>query len=374
MKDILKSLQRREWFIRLTNWEYWSFNVVYGPLYLYWLLLVIRARSFFFFNTSNPRIRNGGFLMESKKEIYDLLPHGTYPVTLHFRAGTAWPDVWSVVSGTAGLHFPVIAKPDIGMRGMRVEVLQTEDELKVYTEKTEVDFLVQALADYPLEAGIFYFRYPGDAKGRISGIVGKQFLKVTGDGFSTVRDLMTADPRALLQLPALQMANPELLESILPANEERILVPYGNHARGSLFLDCSHEADDALQEMIDQLCRQIPEFYFGRLDIRFCSWEALRAGKQFSIIELNGAGSEPTHMYDPGHSLFFAWKEIIRHWNILFRISRYNHRHQKLPYMRFTDGIKMLRENNDYVKQISRPLVLQTSMQAVKPAVHPRSK
>ena len=358
MKDMLKSLQRRVWFIRLTNWEYWPFNVVYGPLYLYWLLLVIRARSFFFFNTSNPRIRNGGFLMESKKEIYDLLPDGTYPVTLYFKAGTAWPDVWSVVSGTSGLQFPVIAKPDIGMRGMRVEVLQTEHELKVYAENTEVDFLVQALVQYPLEAGIFYFRYPGEEKGRISGIVGKQFLKVVGDGYSSVRSLMASDPRALLQLPALQATHPALLETVLAESEERILVPFGNHARGSLFLDCTHEADEALQKSIDELCRQIPDFYFGRLDIRFGSWEGLRQGKHYSIIEVNGAGSEPTHMYDPGHSLFFAWKEIIRHWNILFRISRYNHRYRNLSYMRFTEGIQMLRENSAYVKRISKPIVL----------------
>lgn len=52
-----RNISRAGWFIRLTHWEYWPFSVVYAPLYPYWLLLVLRSRSFFFFNTSNPGIR-----------------------------------------------------------------------------------------------------------------------------------------------------------------------------------------------------------------------------------------------------------------------------------------------------------------------------
>ena len=105
-----------------------------------------------------------------------------------------------------------------------------------------------------------------------------------------------------------------------------MLVPYGNHVRGAKFLDANHLIDDELTHIIDTICQQVKGFYFGRLDIRYNSWERLKRGQEFSIIELNGAGSEPTHMYDPKHSIFFAWKEIICHWNILFDISRINHR------------------------------------------------
>ncbi|MDE3253205.1 MAG: D-alanine--D-alanine ligase, partial [Bacteroidota bacterium] len=72
----------------------------------------------------------------------------------------------------------------------------------------------------------------------------------------------------------------------------------------------------------------------------------------FSIIELNGAGSEPTHIYDPRHSIFFAWKEIIRHWHILLTISRQNHQKKRIPYMSFSAGWQMLRENTAYVKKL----------------------
>lgn len=369
-----RNISRAGWFIRLTHWEYWPFSVVYAPLYPYWLLLVLRSRSFFFFNTSNPGIRNGGFLMESKKEIYDQLPPGSYPETLLFRAGAGWTDIQCSLA-TAGLEYPLIAKPDIGMRGMRVQRVENEQELRLYAENMEVDFLVQSLVDYPLEAGIFYYRYPGETKGRISGIVGKEFLTVKGDGVSTIDALLSKDPRAVLQLPVLRETEATLLNTVLPAGCEKIIVPYGNHARGSRFNDCSDVADDALREVIDAYCSQVPDFHYGRLDIRFASWEDLKAGRHFSVIELNGAGSEPTHMYDPGHSLFYAWREIIRHWNILYRISRHNHIRRKIPYMRFSEGLRMLKDNSAYVRMIKKPLNIQADDQqaaaSVQPAIYP---
>jgi hypothetical protein len=134
------------------------------------------------------------------------------------------------------------------------------------------------------------------------------------------------------------------LNDVLPAGAHKELVPYGNHARGAKFFDHSHLADEALTATIDRFSKEIEGFYFGRLDIRFNNWEELKQGINFSVIELNGAGSEPTHIYDPRHSLFFAWKEIVRHWKILWRISRLNHR-KGIPYLTVKQGLKMLADN-----------------------------
>jgi hypothetical protein len=130
-------------------------------------------------------------------------------------------------------------------------------------------------------------------------------------------------------------------------------VPYGNHVRGAKFVDASYLIDEQLTNSIDAVCRQVDGFYYGRMDIRYNTWEELREGKNFSIIELNGAGSEPTHIYDPKHSIFFAWKEIIRHLNILWKISRINHKRLKKPYMKIKAGLQMLRDNKQYVKLIN---------------------
>ena len=69
-------------FHKLTHWEYWPYQVLYFPVYFQYLFYAIRTRSFFYFNASNPSIKNGGFFMESKKEIYDLIPQKYYPKTL----------------------------------------------------------------------------------------------------------------------------------------------------------------------------------------------------------------------------------------------------------------------------------------------------
>lgn len=349
---MIRRITHHPFFIRLFNWEYWPFHVVYGPVYLYWLWLCIRARSFFFFNTSNPSIRNGGFLMESKWSIYKLIPDQYYPQTGFIPKDTNPFEVIDLIE-QASFNFPIIAKPDIGMKGMAVKKIDDEYELIDYALLSPVNFLVQDYIPYENEAGIFYYRYPNEKKGHISGIVSKDFLQVKGDGVSTVKELLMNDKRHILQLPVLKATYGKQLSKVLAADETFVLVPYGNHVRGAKFVDSSHLIDEELTETIDAICSQIDGFYYGRLDIRYNSWEELKQGKNFSIIEINGAGSEPTHMYDPKHSIFFAWKEITRHWTILARISRMNYNKTQRPYMDWRSGIKMLRESSRYLKLVN---------------------
>jgi hypothetical protein len=348
----MKNILYKPFFIKLFNWEYWPFHVVYGPLFPYWFFLCLKARSFFFFNTSNPTIKNGGFLMESKKEIYDLIPGEFYPATLFFKAGTSLENVIEQVK-KSNLKFPAVGKPDIGMKGMMVKKLENENDLLSYTSGSKVDFLVQEFVPYQNEIGIFYYRYPNEEKGHISGIVKKEFLAVTGDGASTVEQLLLKNKRAVLQLPVLRKAEKDKMDIVLEKNEELVMVPYGNHVRGAKFLDDSQLIDDELTTTIDSICKKVDGFYFGRLDIRYNTWEELKQGKNFSIIELNGSGSEPTHIYDPTHSVFWAWKEILRHWKILYRISKLNHQLQKTPYMTTRMGLDMFRQNSEYMKLLN---------------------
>lgn len=349
---MIKRILYHPFFIKLFHWEYWPFHVVYAPVYFYWFWLCLKARSFFFFNTSNPSIVNGGFLMESKKAIYDIIPDVYYPATLFFRVGTTSGDVLDRIRQRQ-LRFPLVGKPDIGMQGLSVKKLETEKDLIEYSLGSKVDFLIQEFVPFKNEVGIFYYRYPNEMNGRISGIVSKEFVSVTGDGVLTITELLKKDKRYVLQLQVLKKTYGVTLNRILPVGEEFVLVPYGNHIRGAKFVDASHLIDQQLTNSIDAVCRQVRGFYYGRMDIRYNTWEELREGKSFSIIELNGAGSEPTHIYDPKHSIFFAWKEIVRHLNILWKISTMNHRQLKRPYMKIRVGLQMLRDNKKYIKLIN---------------------
>lgn len=343
---MLRSISHHPFFIRLSHWEYWPFAVVYGPILFYWLWLSIRARSFFFFTATNPGIENGGFVMESKFKIYESLPPGTYPKTIYIKAGEL-PEQ----KGFA-FSFPLIAKPDIGGKGRGVMKVKNWEELEAYGRGSKLDWLIQEWVPFEHELGIFYYRYPNETGGHISGIVRKDFFKVKGDGQATIEGLLKKEKRYILQLKAVQKIMPGRMQEVLADGKEEVLIPYGNHARGAKFIDDTAMSDPALVKMMDELCSQIPGFYFGRLDIRFNSWEELRRGEKFSIIELNGSGSEPTHMYDPRHSLFFAWKEIIRHWKILWQISLIN-RQNGLSFMPIGEGLRLMRENSRYLKTIS---------------------
>jgi len=287
--------------------------------------------------------------MESKKEIYDLIPFEYYPSTLFFKASSSLQDILTLIK-QRNLKYPLIGKPDIGMKGMMVKKLENEKELLSYVTNSKVDFLIQEYVPFKNEIGIFYYRYPNEEKGHISGIVKKELLAVTGNGVSTVEQLLLKNKRAVLQLPVLRKTEKDKMNIVLKKDEEFIVVPYGNHVRGAKFLDDSRLIDEELTKTIDSICKKVDGFYFGRLDICYNDWEELKQGKNFSIIELNGSGSEPTHIYDPRHSVFWAWKEIAKHWKILYRVSKLNHQLQNTPYMTTRMGLDMFKQNSEYVK------------------------
>jgi len=337
-------------FIRLMHWEYWGMHYVYFPVYFYFLWLCIKSGGKYFFTAADPAIKNGGFLLESKKDIYDSLPEGFYPRTLFFKGGTDPETVLRQIRDN-GFTFPLIAKPDIGMRGLAAKKLENWEEVSKIVPVYTVDFLIQEFIGYKKEAGVFYYRYPGEASGRISGIVSKEFLTVRGDGARSLKELLQSDKRFVLQVKALQKEYPDEMERVLAKGEIMELVPYGNHARGAKFIDDSHLADAELTKVINDFCLKVPEFYYGRLDIRYDNWEDFRKGEKFSVIELNGAGSEPTHMYDPRHSLVFAWKEIVRHYRIMYRIAVQNKK-RGYAYMSFREGKNMFRDSRLFSKKL----------------------
>ncbi len=350
-KNYLSKKNTTPFFIKLFNWEYWSFGAVYFPIYFYWFYLCLRARNLFFFSASNPTIENGGYLMERKSDIYDIMPQAYYPKTLLINTGLTRGHI-KILIEEQGFQFPLIIKPDIGGKGRGVRKIDTIEDAVAYIIFANFPMLVQALVDYKHEAGIFYYRLPWEENGKISGIVTKEFLSVTGDGKSSLEDLVMHNPRFILQLDALRRMPEINLQEILKAGEEKIIVPFGNHARGAKFIDSTNKITPTLEKNIDAICKQVPHFYFGRLDVMYANWDDLTKGKNISIIELNGAGSEPTHIYDPAHSIFFAWKEIAKHLKLLYRISVYNHKQNNIPYLSFKKGIKMFKEVRGVEKKL----------------------
>ena len=58
--------------------------------------------------------------------------------------------------------------------------------------------------------------------------------------------------------------------------------------------------------------------------MRFGSLQALARGEGFRVIEINGVGSEATHVWDPATPLLEAWRAQFFHYGAAFRIAAAN--------------------------------------------------
>jgi hypothetical protein len=340
---------RIPFFIRLFNWEYWPANVVYTPVVAWYCWFALKARSFFFFSASNPGIETGGMLGESKWDVFKLLPKHAYPLTVLVEEGTT-PDELNQKIKNASLTFPMIAKPDSGERGWLVKKLENEGDLKQYASQVKIAFLLQAYIDLPLELSIFYYRLPGYENGIISSMVRKEMLAVTGDGHSALRQLIHNYPRALLQLPVLEISWRDRMNWIPAAKEEVMLVPIGNHSKGAKFVDACDLIDAELTKTIDELSKQIPGFYYGRFDLRCASIESLKEGRNYQVMELNGCGAEPAHVYNPGSPLLKAYPVLFHHIRVMYLISTANHK-RGVPYMSLKQFLKKVKWRRDYIRR-----------------------
>ena len=222
-----------------------------------------------------------------------------------------------------GLSFPIVVKPDAGQRGIGVAVIHNEAELEKYFVKDRPDSIVQEFAPGQ-EFGVFYYLHPDEPRGHIFSVTEKRQVFVMGDGTSTLEKLILTDARAVCSAKLFLRLHRDRLDWIPPRGETFALSEIGNHCRGALFLDGAHIVTPALEEAMDRVSKSFDGFYFGRYDIRTPSVEDFKQGRNFKIIELNGATSEATHIYDPKHNFWYGMRILRQQWRIAFEIGAAN--------------------------------------------------
>jgi hypothetical protein len=309
--------------MRIPNWEFWPMNLAIVPTILMWLVFSIRARSLFFFSTVNPAMESGagGMMGEEKNQIMECLPPAYLPVTAFVPVGRPWNEIQAQLN-QLGLSYPLIAKPNVGERGLRVLKAEDEEALRQYHENSHWDYLIQEFVDFPLEISVFYHRFPGQGRGAITSLCFKEYLSVSGNGRSSVRSLMENNIRSRLQIERLAREKPALLDSVPAAGERVLLEPIGNHSRGTKFLNANHLIDDELTAAFDRISNDMQGMYYGRFDIKCESWERLKAAEGFKILEYNGAAAEPAHIFDPSVPIWKKYRDTYLHWAIMYRIYR----------------------------------------------------
>src|SRR5262249_51515973 len=141
-------------------------------------------------------------------------------------------------------------------------------------------------------------RLPHELRGHIFAITEKIFPVVTGNGRSNISELIWNDERARFMAKKYLGRLKGRENEILPSGQQLKLVEAGNHAEGCIFRDGMHLLTAALSTRIDSISQRLRGFFIGRYDIRFSSVEDLKKGQNFQIVELNGAASEATSIYD----------------------------------------------------------------------------
>jgi hypothetical protein len=314
---------------RWTRWEFWPAWLFYVPVALYYFWLAVRYRSLTLPTAANPGMATGGFVGESKFEILDQL-HATSPDS---AAEAFLLDGWTMTDRLLSIHrlcrehaitLPFILKPDVGQRGNGVRLIRSMRDALDYLGEVEAPVVLQRYASGRHEAGIFYLRFPGKGRGQIFSITEKIFPTITGDGVRTLEELIRADSRAALIARTYLCRFSHRRSEILPAGEVLKLVETGNHAQGCIFRDGGHLRTDALERVIENISRKVPGFYIGRYDIRYENEEDFKQGRNFQIVELNGASSEATSIYDPRNSLISAYRTLFRQWKLVFAIGAAN--------------------------------------------------
>jgi hypothetical protein len=332
---IFKGIFRSAFFIKLTSWEYWPFGILQAPLFPYWLWLSIKSRSLFFFSASNPGIVMGGMFGESKFDVLNKIPDRVKPKTILVQIPSSIEEVRQQLARNK-LAYPLVFKPDLGERGWMVKIIKNNVEAEHYLQKIKQNFIIQEWVNLPLEFGVFYARFPSQAHGKVVSIVGKEMLHVVGNGKHTLRELIEENNRAKLQWKVLKETYSSQLDHVLANNEKMELVSIGNHCLGTKFLNYNHLISPQLRASFDALGKEIEGFYFGRFDLRTESAEALEKG-DVKVVELNGCGAEPAHIYDPRFSFFKAVYVLFVHWATIYRISTENHK-KGIPYISFREG------------------------------------
>jgi membrane protein DedA with SNARE-associated domain len=322
--------------------------IFYTPLGFKWIMLGIRYRNLALPTIANPFIEAGGLWGESKSRLMHqvsgsqhqwIAPFTTFTLDEHLTMDNMLAKVLDALS-SASLNFPLVIKPDIGWQGYGVRIIENESELPEYFREYPKNntIIIQEHIPYEGEAGVFYLRYPGESKGKVISLTFRYYPHVIGDGVSSVQELIKHDKRTnfksrfyLGKDPLHQGLSTGDLESV-PQPEEIVQLAFiGSIRVGGLYSNGENYITPKLSQRFDEIACSMPEFYFGRFDIKFKTINDLMEGTDFRIFEINGAGAEAIHVWDTDTSLFKAYKELFRYQSLLFRVSDMNRRNGYKP-------------------------------------------
>ena len=281
-----------------------------------WLVYSLFSMDLFYFMQVNPGMILGGYFQYSKYDILKTIAEEHRAKSFYFPKKPDKNDFWEAV-----LSLPFIYKPNVGERGRGVRLFRTKAEFDRFYPTINEAFILQEYCDFPIELGVLCHKFPNQ-KLKVTSVVKKEFLMVYGNGKDTLRELANQHARAENRLEYLAEKFGERWYAIVPDGEVVVLEEIGNHCRGTKFLDANELINDKLNEVFDRIVTEVPGFHYGRFDLKVKSLEDLYACRNIRIFELNGINSEAAHIYDPKHTIFYAYKAVFNEYKIVYSLAR----------------------------------------------------
>jgi hypothetical protein len=341
----------RRWRILLLQWQHWPWPIIYIPVLVQYFYHLLRFPGAGFPTLINrPFMALGGIVEESKLAIYQKVPRGWMPKTIGLPGFEDMEDLEAFLNYHQ-LKLPLIVKPDRGMRGKGVHLYRNKEDLLRHCRRLEAGqpHIIQSYADLDHEIGVFMIK--AEDGWHITSLIERILPAVTGDGKSSVEELIRKDDQLFLHLQRWRR-KPELQLNMVPRAGETIrLGQIGNHRLGTRFINRSDLITPELIMAMSRIGDLMKGFEYGRMDIRYRHWESFLELKDFQIIEVNGANSEPGHIYDKGFSLFEAWNILLKHHRIIYQKAK-KARNNGLQAPDFRQSLRLFRQ---YIQTMKLP-------------------
>lgn len=299
-----------------TGLPYWVFHI---PLLPYYIYLSIRSGSLAFFTNTNPGFFLSGFVNVSKTEFLRFIRPGYLPASLYLNPPVT-PETLREEVDRGGLRYPLIVKPDDGIRGKGVVRLSSSSDIADLWSGSGERVILQEFIDSPLEFGVLFYRFPISGKQGVSSVCLKEYPFISGNGTDNIETL------SLTKYGHLNFENitPET-SLIVPGNGEKFNLEYVAHRnRKCTFLDYNHLITPELIRTFGHISDSIEGFFFGRFDVKVDRIEDLISGHNLKVLEVNGVNGQPIHIFDPSYSLLKTYRDLYKHWHLIYRISDEN--------------------------------------------------
>ena len=306
--------------MKILDRGYWTSQHFYWQSMYHYLYNGARFRSMTFFSACNPAIVLGGMLYDRKTDIYDLLPEHIVPATTIITSRvTAQTFIEQ-----KNLQFPLIVKPNVGLKGFKVFKINDVNALNIFFEENDVDereWLLQEYIDYNKEFSVLFYRYPQEQTFGVSSFIEKSYPYVVGDGEKTLKTLIDQYNNPFLLKNDVYKKFSSELETVPKHGTEIILDFIGNYSRGAKFHSKMEFVSDEMTSMLDNLFQKANGLNFFRIDLKSNSVKEFLKG-EFKVLEINGMKSEPLHIYDADSSFMDNSRIIKEHWSIIENITR----------------------------------------------------